>query len=125
MQYEVQTPDEYLKALDDDWRRGTLLELRKLIRSTSTSLNEGIQYKMLAYFLDDRTVFQLNAQKNYVSLYVGDHQKIDPELRLLKGLNVGKGCIRFSKTISVSDTHIDLFISKAVEMAKAGKDIGC
>ena len=80
---------------------------------------------MLAYSLEDQTVFQLNAQKNYVSFYVGDHQKIDPELKFLKGLNVGKGCIRFSKSISVSDTQISLFILKTIEMAKAGIDIGC
>jgi len=45
----------------------------------------------------------LNAQKNYISLYVGDRHKIDPEMKLLKGLNLGKGCIRISKSKSIPD----------------------
>lgn len=31
---------------------------------------------------DDNYVFALNAQKNYVSLYVGDISKVDPSVEL-------------------------------------------
>jgi hypothetical protein len=44
---------------------------------------------------------------------------------LLEGLNIGKGCIRFSKTTSVAGTNIDEFIERAIAMWKRGKDIEC
>jgi len=125
MLYDAQTPSDYLSLLDDDWRRKTLLELRALIRKSAPELTESIHYKMLGYGLNDQFVFHLNAQKGYVSLYVGDIAKIDRDGALLGGLNVGKGCIRFSKTKSVSDTRIDAFIDQAVVLWRAGIVVDC
>ncbi|MEE9445303.1 MAG: hypothetical protein V3V19_06540 [Cocleimonas sp.] len=71
------------------------------------------------------TVFHLNAQKNYVSLYAGDLKKIDPEGVLLKGVNTGKGCIRFNKTLSLSEIKVEEFIGKAVSLWEKGVDLGC
>ena len=124
MQYEATTPSEYLSQLEDDWRKDTLSELRELIIS-SPSIEEGINYKMLSYQDDKGIIFQLNAQKNYVALYVGNASKVDPEGVLLKGIDHGKGCLRFKKSTVVSDTHIDEFIIKALDMWKKGEDIGC
>jgi uncharacterized protein YdhG (YjbR/CyaY superfamily) len=125
MQYNVDSATQYLEAVDNDWRKTTLLELRSMILANPAKLQEGIQYKMLAYSIEGQTILHLNAQKNYVSLYVGDHRKIDPNLELLAGLNVGKGCVRFSKSVIVSETKIAAFISKAIQLATDGKDIGC
>lgn len=110
MQYDVQTPQEYMQMLEDDWRREKLEELRAIIKSCAPELTEGIDYKMLCYRDDKEIVFGLNAQKHYVSLYVGDVTKIDPDGSLLAGLNVGKGCIRFTKKQSdFSDRHPRIF----------------
>ena len=97
MQYEVKTPKEYIQVLDNDWRREKLLEIRAFILQAAPELQEGISYKMLCYGDDKCSVFHLNAQKNYVSLYVGDLNKIDPSGELLKGINTGKSCVRFNK----------------------------
>lgn len=123
MQYDVETPEAYLEALEDDWRKETLEELRSLILSADPDLVEGIQYKMLAYGDDRGWVLALNAQKHYVSLYVGDANKIDPDGSLLQGLNVGKGCIRFTKSKVVSETRIKEFIERALAMWKQGEDV--
>jgi uncharacterized protein YdhG (YjbR/CyaY superfamily) len=125
MQYAAETPQDYLEQLDDDWRRQKVLELRDLITSTEPSIKEHMHYKMLGYALDDEFVFHLNAQRNYVSLYVGDATKIDPEGELLKGLSVGKGCVRFSKTKSVEDSRIAEFIQQAVSLKMSGEDLEC
>lgn len=125
MQYEARTPREYLELLDNDWRREKLLELRDLITSHGTDLVEGINYKMLSYSDQRGIIFGLNAQKHYVSLYVGDAKKIDTDGTLLEGLNIGKGCIRFSKTTSVAGTNIDEFIERAIAMWKRGEDTEC
>lgn len=97
MQYEVETPSGYLKALDDDCRKAKLLNIRELIFSVAPEITESIEYKMLRYGDSKSSVFHLNAQKNYVSLYVGNINKIDKSGELLKDLKTGKGCIRFKK----------------------------
>lgn len=125
MQYDVSTPEEYLSRLENDWRREKLLELREIILTCGPDLTEGIDYKMLSYRDERGIVFGLNAQKHYVALYVGDAKKIDPDGTLLAGLDVGKGCIRFTKSKAVSDTRIREFIQRAVELWKSGADIDC
>ena len=125
MQYGVQTPQEYMQMLEDDWRREKLEELRAIIKSCAPELTEGIDYKMLCYRDDKEIVFGLNAQKHYVSLYVGDVTKIDPDGSLLAGLNVGKGCIRFTKSKVISQTGIREFLERAVDMWRRGEDIDC
>lgn len=125
MLYDAKTPEEYLEMLEEDWRRDKLLQLRELIMQKGPELKEGIYYKMLGYEDERGYVFCLNAQKNYVSLYVGDAAKVDPSSELLKGINVGKGCLRFKKTLAVEDTRVDEFIEKALNMWRAGEDIDC
>jgi len=125
MQYAVKTPTEYLSTIDNDWRKKTLESIREIIKSQAPELKEGINYKMLSYSDDRGIIFHLNAQMNYVSLYVGDIKKIDIDGSLLKGLNIGKGCIRFSKSIAVADTHIAEFIERTIYLWNEGEDIGC
>lgn len=125
MQYEAKTPAEYIRNLDKDWRLDTLQSIRKLIRSREPKVVEAINYKMLSYSDERGLVFHLNAQKSYVSLYVGDASKIDSDGTLLEGLDRGKGCIRFKKSTKVAETRIDAFIDKAFELRAQGVDIDC
>ena len=126
MQYDVKTPAEYMAALDDDWRREQVTEIRTIIGEQAPDLVEGINYKMLSYGDGkDNVVFHLNAQKSYVSFYVGDTKKIDPSGELLEGINCGKGCLRFKKSQKLSDTRLDEFIAKTVELWRAGEDVYC
>lgn len=125
MQSSAETPTEYMDMLDDDWRRDKLQQIRAIIKRQAPQLDERINYKMLGYGNGDAFVFHLNAQRAYVSLYVGNVSKVDPDGALLEGLSVGKGCIRFSKSIKIDDTRIDEFIARALEMWRAGEDIDC
>ena len=125
MQYDAKTPSEYIEILDNDWRREKIEELRVLIKLKAPSLFEGINYKMLSYGDENSNVFHLNAQKHYVSLYVGNVGKIDPDGELLKGINIGKSCIRFNKSLSLSDTRIEEFIERAVQLWEQGTDLEC
>ncbi|HAA14433.1 MAG TPA: DUF1801 domain-containing protein [Cytophagales bacterium] len=125
MQYDVATPTEYLDALDADWRKEKLLEIRSLIQEKGTQLEEAIQYKMLSYTEAGHPVFHLNAQKSYVGLYVGTINKIDPDRQLLAGLDMGKGCIRIKKKNAVLGTGLETFIEQALAMAREGQDMDC
>ena len=125
MQYEASNPKEYLAAIDDDWRKEKLLEIRSLIQKVAPNLTEGIRYKMLSYADERDVIFQLNAQKNYVSFYVGDSKKIDPSGELLKGLDIGKGCIRFKKSVEISETKFNTFLDKCIELRSKNVDFDC
>ncbi|MFY0592084.1 iron chaperone [Roseivirga sp.] len=125
MQYDVKDPAAYIKALEPDWRKDKLLELREIIKGSLPELKEDINYKMLCYSNSKGEIFHLNAQKNYVSLYVGDAAKIDSTGELLKGIDVGKGCIRFKKSVQINETRIKEFIVKTVDLRNKNVDIGC
>ena len=125
MQYDVATPEEYLDALEPDWRRDKLQSLRGLITARAPDLEEVISHKMLGYRDGRGPVFHLNAQKAYVGFYVGNIAKIDPEGALLNGLNLGKGCIRFKKSNEIDTPNIETFIDRAVDLWRQGADIGC
>ena len=125
MQYDAKNPTEYVKMLEPDWRKDKLLEIRALIKKHGPELKEGINYGMLSYEYRTGGGFALNAQKISVNFYVGTARKVDPDGVLLAGLDVGKGCIRFKKTNAVSDTRIEEFIAKAMDMLRNGEDFGC
>lgn len=125
MQYEAQTTTDYLSELEVDWRKQKLLEIRALIQSKAVNYTECISYKMLGYKDDSGIVFHLNAQKNFVGLYVGDIKKIDIDGSLLAGLDLGKGCIRIKKSTLLKETRIEEFIDRAIGFRNQGKDIEC
>ncbi|MEM6384537.1 MAG: DUF1801 domain-containing protein [Pseudomonadota bacterium] len=122
---DASNPKQYLEQLPEDWRRRTLLELGSIIHETASDLTESMSYGMLGYGAGDSFAFHLNAQRNYVSLYVGNASDIDPSGELLKGLNVGKGCVRFTKSKSPGDTRISEFIARAHEHWKTSGQTGC
>ena len=124
MQYDVEKPEDYLSALEKDWRKELLLEIRSILLG-SGELSESISYKMLGYSDDEGTLFHLNAQKNYVALYLGDINKVDPSGELLKGIDCGKGCVRFKKSTKIGDTKVADFISLAITKWKNGEDVVC
>ena len=125
MQSDAITPEDYIASLEDDWRRATLLELRSLIMAQAPQLTEQMHYKMLGYGDGEAFLFHLNAQRHYVSLYVGNVTRIDPDGVLVKGLNVGKGCIRFSESKKVSETRIDDLIARALVLWQQGEALDC
>jgi uncharacterized protein YdhG (YjbR/CyaY superfamily) len=125
MQYEATTPKEYLEKLEDDWRKVKLEEIRKMIKNQRPSLKEGIEYKMLSYGLKEKNIFHLNAQSAYVSLYVGNIDKVENAQELLKDFDKGKGCIRIKKTVDLSRTGLEAFIQKTIKLWEKGENTDC
>ncbi|MEM9053729.1 MAG: DUF1801 domain-containing protein [Pseudomonadota bacterium] len=125
MLYDVDTPHAYMEALDEDWRKQTLLNVRDMILKAEPGLVERVNYKMLAYGSETRELFHLNAQSAYVSLYVGNIETVDPGRTLLSAFSLGKGCIRFRKSANLSDPGLAKFIEQAVALWRKGDAIDC
>ena len=125
MQYNASTPAEYLDQLDDDWRKEKVLQVREMIKNHDPELVEGIEYKMLSYGDDSRSVFHLNAQRAHVGLYVGNLDKIEGSSELLTDFDTGKGCIRIKKKNDLSQPELDTFIGNTIAFWRAGGDTEC
>ncbi|MEQ9167618.1 MAG: DUF1801 domain-containing protein [Cyclobacteriaceae bacterium] len=125
MQYEAKNPNDYLESLKSDWRKDKLEEVRGMIKENGPNLKEGIEYKMLCYSNVGKSIFHLNAQKAYVSLYVGNINKVANSETLLKEFDVGKGCIRIKKDIKLSETKLEEFILKTINLWRKGGDTDC
>lgn len=126
MQHDVETPEDYYKAIEEDWRKEKLLKVREYILMHGPELKEGIQYKMLSFGSESSVVFHLNAQKSYVSLYVGDIKKITgAATQSLKGLDYGKGCIRIKKSVDLNESGLEEFVRATIEAWRKGEDVSC
>ncbi len=97
MKYEADSPDAYLTAIDDDWRKDRLLAIRDMLLAVP-DMREGIGYGMLQYRLHGDVFAHLNAQKAYVGVYLGDLERIDPGAAIRGKMNCGKSCVRVRKS---------------------------
>lgn len=125
MQYEASTPQDYINQLENDWRKERLLYVRELILAHGKQLEEGIAYKMLAYRYKNKIVFNLNAQRAYVSLYVGTINKVENAQALLRDFSIGKGCIRIKKNVDIDQTGLEAFIKRTIAIWEKGGDTDC
>lgn len=125
MLYDVENPTEYLKTIEADWRKDKLKELRSLIKKNVPTVKEKINYKMLCYDYKGDNIFHLNALKAYVGLYVCNTKRVDPDGTLLKGIDHGKGCIRFKKKTNLDKDKLKKLIDNAVRISDKGIKSDC
>jgi uncharacterized protein YdhG (YjbR/CyaY superfamily) len=79
-------------------RRPALQTLRRLCLDELGGYEEGMEYGMPSYSRSGGTVeVAFASQKNYISLYVMRTSVMKANARLLEGLSVGKGCIRYGR----------------------------
>lgn len=125
MKYESKTPEDYLNSLEPDWRKDKLEEVRALIKNFGPELKEEIAYNMLSYGDENKNIFHLNTQKGYVSLYVGNIDKVENARELLKDFDMGKGCIKIKRRVNLSDTRINEFIERTIRIWRQGGNTDC
>ena len=125
MQYDAKTPGEYIEKLESDWRKDKLEQVRNMIKKQGPHLSEGIEYKMLSYRNSEKAIFHLNAQRAYVSLYVGNIDKVENAQELLKDFDKGKGCIRIKKSVDISESGLEAFIKQTVQLWEKGGNTDC
>jgi uncharacterized protein YdhG (YjbR/CyaY superfamily) len=92
MQSKASTIREYLAGLASD-QRAVVESIDSAVRSALPEARGSMKYGMPTYEIGDR-MFAFNAQKNYFSVYA-DPEIVKKYKAELKGLDVGKSCIRF------------------------------
>ena len=112
MQSKAKTIREYIQGLGPS-ERPVMVALDKLVRSAAPKGAGSMKYGMPTYEMGSRFV-AINAQRNYFSFYA-DPAVVKRHLSGLKGLDVGKSCIRFRR---IEDVSLDTLAKIAAECAK-------
>jgi len=107
VQSDVATVEAYLDEAPAA-RRPVLRELRRLARELLTDHEERMQYGMPSYARNETVDFAFASQSKYISLYVMKQDVVAGHAEQLRGMDMGKGCIRFR---SVEQIDLDLVAS--------------
>lgn len=86
-EYLTQVPEKRLKALQ---------KLRALCKELLVDYDESMAYKMPSYKKNNIVEIAFASQKQHICFYVLKHDVMLDNQDQLKGLNHGKGCIRYS-----------------------------
>jgi uncharacterized protein YdhG (YjbR/CyaY superfamily) len=112
MQSKASTIPQYISGLSPE-TRPVIETLDKMVRTVAPKGAGSMKYGMPTYELASRTI-AFNAQKNYFSLYA-DPEIVKRHRSELKGLDVGKSCIRFRKIEDVSLDTLRKIISESAK----------
>ena len=105
---KAKTVSEYL-AETDATRKPALTKFRKLAKDSLKGCDEGIDYGMPVYKKDGEMVTAFANQKGYIAFYAGQ-KAIEAHKAALKGIDCGKGCIRYKKIDAIDfDVVASLF----------------
>ena len=96
MQSKAATVDAYIDELPPE-RRVAVAPLRRLCREVLKGYQEAMGYGMPCFKKGGVIEIGFASRKGYVALYCMKKGVVDAHRYRLKGLSVGKGCIRFPK----------------------------
>lgn len=96
MQSNARDVTAYLKQAPEE-RRAALDRLRRLCRSNLKGYDESMAYGMPCYSRKGIVEVAFASQRQYISLYILRKEVLDGHRERLKGLSLGKGCIRYSR----------------------------
>lgn len=85
---------------------------------------ESIKYN-LPYYEDNGMLCAFAAQKHYFSFYVLNGEIVARHKDQLRGLSVGKGCIRFKDISELPETLVGKLLRKAAAANKAAFNHHC
>jgi uncharacterized protein YdhG (YjbR/CyaY superfamily) len=114
MQSNAKNVTDYLAEVPED-RRPALTTLRELCRSEMIGYEEVMMYGMPCYSRDGAGV-AFASQKHYIALYIGtDIMNAHRDLLKVKGVSLGKGCIRYSKPEKIDFKVVEMLLKATIE----------
>jgi uncharacterized protein YdhG (YjbR/CyaY superfamily) len=117
---EAKNVTDYLKEVPQE-RILALNKIRELCLTYLRNHEESMSYKMPSYKRNNQVEVAFASQKQHICIYFLIHDVMLTNQDLLKGLNHGKGCIRYS-----NPNKIDFdIIKKLLEETEKSKNSIC
>lgn len=118
MQSTAKNVSEYLDQVPAE-RKAVLTKLRKLCRASLKGFEETMMYGMPVYARNGQAEVSFASQKNYIALYFLKKDVMDSHRDLLnvKGVNLGKGCIRYTKPEKIDFQVVEMMLKATRESA--------
>ena len=105
VQSKALTVDAYLEEADET-RRPALEKIRAIAREVLSDWSEGMAYGM-AYYRKGESGSAFANQKGYIAFYAG-RGAIEAYADRLKGIDCGKGCIRYKNIAKIDFATVRL-----------------
>jgi uncharacterized protein YdhG (YjbR/CyaY superfamily) len=116
MQSSALTVTEYLNEVPPE-RREALMRLRELCRSILVGFEEQMGYGMPGYTRNGVAEVGFASQKHFIALYIlrTDVMAAHRERLTVRGVSLGKGCIRYSKPERIDFEVVESLLRATVE----------
>lgn len=116
VQSNLTTVDAWLATVEPS-RAPCLAQVRELAQKHFGVGSEGMRYGMPTYTAPGAAdpAFAFNSQKNYISLYVSPRVNA-LHAEALKGLDVGKSCIRYRRPERIDMDLVDRLLADTVRL---------
>jgi uncharacterized protein YdhG (YjbR/CyaY superfamily) len=105
MSSDTSSVDSYIAAAPAA-RRAPLEVLRQLCVERLPGFEEAMRYGMPSYLRDEEVEVAFASHKSYISFYVLRQDALEASADRLRGLSVGKGCIRFRRSDQIDPQTI-------------------
>ena len=98
MQSQAKDVATYLEEVPAE-RKAALMQLRRLCLATLKGFEESMRYGAPCYSRNGEVEVGFASQKHFIGLYIlrTDVMNTYKDLLKIKGVSLGKGCIRYSK----------------------------
>lgn len=96
MQSKAASVDMYLKEVPAD-RLAVLIKIRELCLEELKGYAETMRYGLPCYEKNNIAEVSFASQKNFIALYILKQDVLEQYKNELKGVSIGKGCIRFTR----------------------------
>lgn len=120
MQSTAKDVTTYLEEVPAE-RKAALVKLRKQCLATLKGFEESMRYGGPCYSRNGVVEVGFASQKHFIGLYIlrTDVMKSHLELLKIKGVSVGKGCIRYSKPEKIDFKVVESMLKATVKSTGA------
>jgi uncharacterized protein YdhG (YjbR/CyaY superfamily) len=98
-------------------RKAALVELRRLCLAALKGFEESMKYGGPCYSRNGVVEVGFASQKNFIGLYIlrTDVMKAHLDLLKIKGVSLGKGCVRYSKPEKIDFKVVEKMLKATVK----------
>ena len=111
---EAKNVTAYLKEVPEK-RLEALQKIRQLCVETLTGYKESMRYKNPSYSKNGIVEVAFASQKQHICVYILKHEVMLANQEQLKGLNHGKGCIRYGNPNKIDFDFIKKMLVETVQ----------